>query len=66
MIEKYIKKKITRTDLEKRMLEGSLQGEYNKYYANPIIDTLIKTKIKHEKTSQELISINSEMIGEED
>ena len=46
MIEKYIKKKITRTDLEKRMLEGSLQGEYNKYYANPIIDTLIKTKIE--------------------
>jgi hypothetical protein len=28
------------------MLEGSLQGEYNKYYANPIIDTLIKTKIE--------------------
>ena len=27
------------------MLEGSLQGEYNKYYANPIVDTLIKAKI---------------------
>jgi penicillin-binding protein 2 len=45
MIEKYIKKKITRTDLEKRMLEGSLQAEYNKYYAKPIVDTLIKTTI---------------------
>jgi penicillin-binding protein 2 len=45
MIEKYIKKKITRKDLEKRMLEGSLQGEYNKYYAKPIIDTLIKQKV---------------------
>jgi len=45
MIEKYIKKKITRTDLEKRMLEGSLQSEYNKYYANPIKDTFIKSKI---------------------
>ncbi|WP_445453878.1 penicillin-binding protein 2 [Flavobacterium sp. 25HG05S-40] len=45
MIEKYIKKKITRTDLEKRMLEGSLQGEYNKYLAKPIVDTLIKSKI---------------------
>jgi penicillin-binding protein 2 len=45
MIEKYVKKKITRTDLEKRMLEGSLQSEYNKYYANPIKDTLIKSKI---------------------
>jgi hypothetical protein len=27
------------------MLEGSLQGEYNKYYAKPIIDTLIKKDI---------------------
>jgi penicillin-binding protein 2 len=45
MIEKFIKKKITRTDLEKRMLEGSLQGEYNKYYAKPIVDTLIKSKV---------------------
>jgi hypothetical protein len=27
------------------MLEGSLQGEYNKYYAKPIVDTLIKSKI---------------------
>ena len=45
MIEKYVKKKITRTDLEKRMLEGSLQSEYNKYYANPIKDNLIKSKI---------------------
>ena len=45
MIEKFIKRKITRTDLEKRMLEGSLQGEYNKYLSKPIIDTLIKTKI---------------------
>jgi penicillin-binding protein 2 len=44
MIEKYIKRKITRKDLEKRMLEGSLQGEYNKYIANPIKDTLINTK----------------------
>lgn len=45
MIEKYIKRKITRTDLEKRMLQGSLLAEYNKYYAKPIVDTLIKTKV---------------------
>lgn len=32
MIEKYINKKITRTDLEKRMLEGNLNGEYAKLY----------------------------------
>lgn len=43
MIEKYIKRKITRKDLEKRMLEGSLQAEYNKYIANPIKDSLINT-----------------------
>ncbi len=30
MIEKYLRTKITRTDLEKRMLEGSLQSEYAK------------------------------------
>lgn len=30
MIEKYLKGKITRTDLEKRMLEGSLEAEYAK------------------------------------
>jgi penicillin-binding protein 2 len=45
MIEKYIKRKITRKDLEKRMLEGSLQSEYNKYIAKPIVDTLINTKV---------------------
>ncbi len=31
MVEKYIRGTITRTDLEKRMLEGSLQDEYAKY-----------------------------------
>ncbi|HQV34723.1 MAG TPA: penicillin-binding transpeptidase domain-containing protein, partial [Flavobacterium sp.] len=30
MIEKYIKGKISRTDLEKRMLESSLESEYAK------------------------------------
>ena len=46
MIEKYIKKKITRKDLEKRMLEGSLQGEYNKYLPKkPEADTLINVKV---------------------
>ena len=41
MIEKYIKKKITRTDLEKRMLEGSLQGEYAKYTGKKEVDSLL-------------------------
>ncbi len=30
MIEKYLRKKITRTDLEKRVLEKSLRSEYAK------------------------------------
>ncbi len=41
MIEKYIKKKITRTDLEKRMLEGSLQSEYAKYTGKKEVDSLL-------------------------
>ncbi|HEX8270784.1 MAG TPA: penicillin-binding protein 2 [Flavobacterium sp.] len=41
MIEKYIRGKITRTDLEKRMLEGSLQGEYDKYSGKRSVDSLI-------------------------
>ncbi len=30
MIEKYLNKKITRIDFEKRMLEGSLKSQYDK------------------------------------
>ena len=41
MIEKYLRGKITRTDLEKRMLEGSLQDEYDKYIRK---DTIIEFK----------------------
>ncbi|HOD10169.1 MAG TPA: penicillin-binding transpeptidase domain-containing protein, partial [Flavobacterium sp.] len=44
MIEKYINRKITRKDLEKRMLEGSLQSEYNKYLPKPIVDSLTISK----------------------
>src|SRR6218665_525912 len=44
MIEKYIRGKITRTDLEKRMLEGSLQGEYAKYTGKKETDSLLLTK----------------------
>jgi penicillin-binding protein 2 len=46
MIEKYLKKKITRTDLEKSMLEGSLQGEYDKYTGKKATDTLLLRKPK--------------------
>lgn len=49
MIEKYLRKKITRTDLEKRMLEGSLQGEYAKYTGIKVVDSLLlKPQVKVE------------------
>ncbi len=44
MIEKYVRGKITRTDLEKRMLEGSLLSEYAKYTGKPGTDTLLLKK----------------------
>lgn len=44
MIEKYIRGKISRVDLEKRMFEGSLQGEYAKYTGKKETDTLLLTK----------------------
>ncbi len=46
MIEKYLKKKITRIDLENRMLNGSLQGQYEKLLPRKKQDSIafIKTK----------------------
>ena len=44
MIEKYLRKKITRVDLEKRMLEGSLQGEYARYTGRKVVDSLLLPK----------------------
>jgi penicillin-binding protein 2 len=41
MIEKYLKGKISRTDLEKRMFEVSLLGEYNKYIKSKVDSLLI-------------------------
>jgi penicillin-binding protein 2 len=45
MIEKYIKHKITRKDLETRILAKDLQPEYNRFISKPIRDTLINTKV---------------------
>jgi len=44
MIEKYIRGKISRVDLEKRMFEGSLQAEYAKYTGKKETDTLLLAK----------------------
>src|SRR5690606_5404791 len=56
MIEKYLKGKISRTDLEKRMLEGSLQSEYDKYLniGKRSVDSLISAKPKVEIDSTEV------------
>lgn len=43
MIEKYLNKKITRKDLEKRMLEGNLNWQYRKLY--PSKDSIHKPKL---------------------
>lgn len=45
MIEKYINKKITRTDLEKRMLEGNLNWEYAKLYPKKNAEFMPKFKL---------------------
>jgi len=44
MIEKYLRHKITRTDLEKRTLERSLQDRYAKYSGKKEIDSLLLKK----------------------
>lgn len=68
MIEKYIKRKITRKDLEKRMLEGTLIPEYNKYLAKPVVDTLLKTKVdilpKSEMKQEEEITVTETKVTE--
>ncbi len=55
MIEKYLRHKITRTDLEKRMLEGSLQSEYAKYTGRKETDSLLlKAKPKTDVPEAEI------------
>ena len=44
MIDKYLRGKITRTDLEKRILERSLKFEYNRY-TKKSIDSVSQSKI---------------------
>ena len=54
MIEKYIKGEITRTDLEKRMLERTLQREYAKPYSGE------EFKINEYDWSQDAIPLEAE------
>ena len=45
MVEKYIKRKVTMKDREKRMLERSLQGEYNRF-SKKYLDSMYKIKVR--------------------
>lgn len=61
MIEKYLKKKITRKDLETRTLAKSLMSEYNRFVKKPNDSTLLKEikileveKAKDEKIEEEI------------
>ena len=44
MIEKYLNKKITRVDFEKRMLEGSLKSQYDKLLPQRQQDSIFRKK----------------------
>jgi penicillin-binding protein 2 len=52
MIEKYLRHKITRTDLEKRTLERSLLDRYAKYSGKKAVDSLLLKKPKEIDTTQ--------------
>lgn len=59
MIEKYLNKKITRKDLEKRMLEGNLYFEYRKLYTSK--DSLHKPKLTKEDSIRMKIKSKKEI-----
>ena len=52
MIEKYLRHKITRTDLEKRTLERSLLDRYAKYSGKKAVDSLLLKSPKEIDTTQ--------------
>ncbi|MFZ4678760.1 MAG: penicillin-binding protein 2 [Flavobacterium sp.] len=61
MIEKYIKHKITRKDLETRILAKDLQPEYNRFIAKPIKDTLINIKVSMQEKVKVTVKDTSEI-----
>jgi penicillin-binding protein 2 len=58
MIEKYINGKISRTDLEERMLKGSLAPEYNK------IENIIYQRFPDRSKDDEALSNVASKVGE--
>lgn len=62
MIEKYLRKKITRTDLETRILNTSLQDQYAKLGGikeSSLIETVPKDSILSKKMANPIIKIDS-------
>ena len=60
MIEKYLKKKITRVDLENRMLKGSLQGQYEKLLPRKKQDSIAFIKLKKQDSIEKInISVDT-------
>ena len=66
MIEKYLRRKITKVDFEKRMLEGSLKGQYDKLYPRKHQDSLalmnskIKDSLAKVKNTKDTISVKKD------
>ncbi len=57
MIEKYINKKISRVDFEKRMLEGSLKSQYDKLLPVKQQDSIFRRKDSLDRVKKRLDSI---------
>ncbi len=53
MVEKYLKGKITRTDLEKRVLEKSLVAEYERYTKKSMDSLINVTPVRNKETIKE-------------
>ena len=66
MIEKYLNKKITRLDLEKRMLTGSLKNQYDKLLPRSKQDSIAKINLRLQdsvaKIKRQRDSINNKKV----
>lgn len=59
MIEKYLNKKITRIDFEKRMLTGSLKSQYDKLLPQRAQDSIFRKRDSTEFAKKRLDSISN-------
>lgn len=66
MIEKYLNKKITRLDFEKRMLEGSLKSQYDKLLPVKQQDSIFRIKDSIGRAKARLDSISKQRLAKKD